>query len=71
MQAYVNTIVLHERHGHYVYLFTDGSKNPENGNSSCALYIPELKMKLFKRLTDHLVVYAAKMKAIMFALQWI
>jgi len=70
MQAYVNTL-LHERYGYYVHVFTDGSKNPENGKTSCAFYIPELKIKVFKRLTDHLSVYAAEMMAIMFALQWI
>lgn len=71
LQAYVNT-TLHENYGYYVHLFTDGSKNPENGKSSCAFYIPELKMNVFKRFTDHLLCkYAAEMMAVLLALPWI
>ncbi|XP_015260458.1 PREDICTED: uncharacterized protein LOC107104854 [Cyprinodon variegatus] len=70
IQTYVNTLI-HERYGYYVHIFTDGSKNPENGKTSCAFYIPELKVKVFKRLTDHLSIYTAEIMAIMLALYWI
>ncbi len=51
LQAHVNT-VLFKKHGHYVHIYTDGSKNPENGKTSCAFYVPELKVKVYTRVTD-------------------
>ena len=54
VQAYVNT-VLHEQYGHFIQIFTDGSKNPENGQTSCAFYVPELKVKVGKRTSNHIV----------------
>lgn len=43
--------ILQERYGHYVHIFTDGSKNPDNGKSSCAFYVPGSKTKVTKRNT--------------------
>lgn len=70
VQAYVNT-VLHEQYGQFIQIFTDGSKNPENGQTSCAFYVPELKVKVGKRTSDHIAVYTVEMMAISLALQWI
>ena len=53
VKAYVNT-VLHEQYGQFIQIFTDGSKNPENGKTSCAFYVPELMVKVGKRASDHI-----------------
>ncbi len=62
----MNTI-LHES---YAHIFTDGSKNPENGKTSSVFNVPELKVNVTKRRTDHISVYAVETR-IVFDLQWI
>ncbi len=48
-------------------IFTDGSKEPESGRTA-AVYI---KIKMAKRLSDHLSVFTTELLAIILALQWI
>ncbi len=48
-------------------IFTDGSKEPESGRTA-AVYI---KIKMAKRLSDHLSVFTTELLAIVLALQWI
>ncbi len=52
-------------------VFTDGSKEPESGRTTAAVYIPTFKMKMAKRLSDHLSVFITELLAIILALQWI
>ena len=51
-KTYVNT-VLHEQYGQFIQIFTDGSKNPENCQTSCAFYVPELKVKVGSHRSVH------------------
>lgn len=59
------------RYGHCAHAFTEGSKNPDNGKPSCAFYVPEWKVKVAKRKTDHTAVCSVQMKAISIALPFI
>ncbi len=54
-----------------VFLFTDGSKDPETGFAGAAVYIPMSDCCIKKRVTNHLSVYATELLAILLALQWI
>ncbi len=50
---------------------TDGSKEPESGRTAAAVYIPTFKIKMAKRLSDHLSVFITELLAIILALQWV
>ncbi len=52
-------------------VFTDGSKEPESGRTAAAVYIPTFKIKIAKRLSDHVSVFTTELLAIILALQWI
>ncbi|XP_016409773.1 RNA-directed DNA polymerase from mobile element jockey-like isoform X2 [Sinocyclocheilus rhinocerous] len=52
-------------------VFTDGSKEPESGRTAAAVYIPTFKIKMAKRLSDHVSVFTTELLAIILALQWI
>ncbi len=50
-----------------VFLFTDGSKDPETGFTGAPVYIPMSDCCIKKRVTNHLSVYATEL----LALHWI
>ncbi len=52
-----------------IIVFTDGSKNPENGTGA-TVYIPQCKENIKKGKTDYLSVYTVAL-AILLGLQWI
>uniref|UniRef100_A0A671QEF9 Reverse transcriptase domain-containing protein n=1 Tax=Sinocyclocheilus anshuiensis TaxID=1608454 RepID=A0A671QEF9_9TELE len=52
-------------------IYTDGSKDPESGITAAAVYIPQFKVKISKRISDHISVYTTETIAIFLALQWI
>ncbi len=54
-----------------IIVFTDGSKNPENGRTGAAVYIPQCEENIEKRTTDFLSVYTVELVAIILGLQWI
>ncbi len=75
-QKYVpkETIVQQHFDSHYfqfLQMYTDGSKDPETGRTSAAMYIPHFKYKSEKRTANNISVYAAEMIAIQIALQWV
>ena len=53
----------------HLKIYTDGSKN-ENLAVSAAMVIPDLKVKITKRLSNMLSIYAAELTAIQYALNW-
>ena len=55
----------------YMTIFTDGSKNPEDGHVGIGVFIPEFKVHISKRISDRLSVFTAEIVAIIFALQWV
>lgn len=60
-QNYANTVVI----------FTDGSKEPETGHTGAAVFIPEYKVAIKERATDHASVYTVELLAITLALRWL
>ncbi len=54
-----------------VQIYTDGSKDPESGITAAAVYIPQFKVKISKRISDHISVFTTEIIAIYLALQWI
>ena len=55
----------------YLFIFTDGSKNPRNYHVGIGVVIPEFKVYISKRISDRLSVFTAEVVAIIFALQWV
>jgi len=51
--------------------FTDGSKDPEGGRISAALYIPSKNIQIVKRLSDNLFIFTAELLAIKYSLGWV
>ncbi|XP_038157609.1 uncharacterized protein LOC119794224, partial [Cyprinodon tularosa] len=52
-------------------VYTDGSKEPESGRTAAAVYIPTFKIKIAKRISNHVSVFTTEVLAIILALQWI
>ncbi len=40
-----------------VKIYTDGSKDPESGFTAAAVYIPQFKVKMSKRISDQISVF--------------
>jgi len=55
---------IEQNYANSVVIFTDGSKEPENGRTGAAVYIPEFKVAIKKRTTDHVSVYTVELLAI-------
>lgn len=53
-----------------VQVFTDGSKEPESGKTA-AVFIPTSKIKISKRVSNHVSVFTMELLSIIIALQWI
>ena len=52
-------------------LFTDGSKDPKTRRTGAAFSVPEFKVAVTKRETDHVSVYTMELLAILLAAQWV
>ena len=65
MQKYIE-----QNYPNRVAIFTDGSKEPENGCSGAAAYIPEFKVPVKERANDQASVYTVELLAITLALRW-
>lgn len=53
-----------------LFIFTDGSKQPETGRTGAAFFIPRYEVAVKKRTTDYLSVYTVGLVAILLALGW-
>lgn len=49
----------------YIHVFTDASKDPQNGQVGIAYVIPRLKMAKGERISDHVSVFTGELLAIM------
>lgn len=54
-----------------MFIFTDGSKDPDTGRAGAAVYIPASESYIKKRISDNVSVYTTELIAILMALQWI
>ncbi len=54
-----------------LFIFTDGSKQPETGRTGAAFFISHYEMAVKKGAADHLSVYTVELLAILLALQWL
>ena len=54
-----------------LFIFTDGSKDPEAGRTGTAIFIPKFNIGIKNRTSNHLSVYAVEMMGIILALQWV
>ena len=52
-------------------IFTDGSMDPSQPYTGCAMVVPELGLSYGFKLNQHLTVYAIELIAILKALEWI
>lgn len=55
----------------FLHIFTDGSKNPQTGQCSIGIYIPEFQRTYGYRLNNFLSIYSVELTAIITALRWI
>ncbi len=55
----------------FIAVFTDGSKDPKSGLTGFAFTIPELKISIKERTSDHLTVFTVELLAILMVLQWV
>ena len=60
---------VNSRYAEHLKIFTDGSKN-KNLAVSAAMVIPAFKVKISRRLSDRLSIYATELTAIKYALDW-
>ncbi len=63
------TIVQNYVYQHKIFIFTDGSKEPETGHTGAAFFIPQCEAAVKERASDPLSVYAAELLRILSALQ--
>ena len=57
-------------HG-YIQIYTDGSKDIQNGHCGSGIYIPEFDQTYGYRLSNFLSVYSVEMTGIITAFRWI
>ncbi|XP_042577005.1 uncharacterized protein LOC122136668 [Cyprinus carpio] len=62
---------LDQNYSSMLHIFTDGSKDPISGNSSAAVYIQRLQVKIQKRITHFVSVFTTELIAILLAIQWV
>ena len=62
---------IQRRYGATLKIYTDGSKNPSQPYTGCAMVVPELGLSYGFKLNQHLTVYATELIAILKALEWI
>lgn len=55
----------------YVKIYTDGSKDPQNGHCGIGIYVPEFNKREGYRLNNFLSVYSIEMTGLITALRWI
>lgn len=61
---------------HHIYysaiqIYTDGSKDSDSGTTPAAVFIPQFKVNILKRTSDHTSVFTSELIAIILALQWV
>ena len=54
-----------------LHIYTDGSRDPLNGNATASFYIPGMKIVQGKRMQDFTSSYRAELAAIVLALRWL
>ena len=54
-----------------IQIYTDGSKDPDSGTTSAAVFIPQFKVNILKRTSDHISIFTSELIAIILALQWV
>ncbi|XP_042577199.1 uncharacterized protein LOC109095263 [Cyprinus carpio] len=54
-----------------IQIYTDGSKDRDSGTTSAAVFIPQFKVNILKRTSDHISVFISELIAIILALQWV
>lgn len=61
------------KNSHYSFLqiYTDGSKNLDNGRTGAAFYVTEFEVKKAGRITNGTSIYTGEMIAILMALEWV
>jgi ribonuclease HI len=62
---------LQQKYFNCTQIYTDGSKNPDNGYTGAAIYIPYFKHSVVKRLSNNVSVFTTEMVAILMAMQWV
>ena len=62
---------IERRYGAILKIYTDGSKDPSQPYTGCAMVVPELGLSYGFKLNQHLTVYATELIAILKALEWI
>lgn len=60
-----------EQFKEHLVLYTDGSKDPNNGRTGAAVNIPQYNIKIKRRTSDYLAVYTVELTAIALALNWL
>lgn len=68
---YIVQNYLEKNYKESIFLFTDGSKDPQTGHTGAAVYIPVNQYHIKKRITNNISVYTTELIAILIALQWI
>ena len=58
-------------YGATLKIYTDGSKDPSQPSTGCAMVVPELGLSYGFKLNQHLTVYATELIAILTAFEWI
>lgn len=54
-----------------IWIYTDGSKDPQSGQTGAAFGIPKMGIKVQKRLSDQVSVFTVELMGIWLALQWV
>ncbi len=62
---------LNEEFNGYLDIYTDGSKDPQSGQTGAAFGVPKMGVKVQKRLSDQVSVFTVELMGIWLALQWI
>ena len=62
--------LIHTKWKHYLHIYTDGSKSPDEGKAAASFYVPDYKYVESKRMQDFTSVYRAELSAIILALYW-
>ncbi|CAJ1057684.1 RNA-directed DNA polymerase from mobile element jockey [Xyrichtys novacula] len=61
---------IEQNYANKLLIFTDGSKDPKTGRTGAAVFVPEQRLAIRERATDHASVYSVELLAIILALKW-
>ncbi len=62
---------LREKWAGYMQIYTDGSKNLNNGKAAVGISILQSEIQHGKRISDHVSVFTTELVAILWALGWV